>query len=324
MADDKDKDVFDQAAEQGGDVFDQAARTQSVAPGTFQTKKGGPTYNANDLGTKEIEYPTMSAGISGSMARRNLPDFPQQVKDATTESVKRIPTVIGAASAPGLIGEVGSASAAGKLLPFAKRAATTLVGGAAGGAGGKYLGRYLGGDIGGAIGETVGGLSGGLAGGGAFGEDARQIGNPRKLPFVGRMLPDLLEEPVPEWETPTPSRDEIYNERAEELMRRGKEQDALDRAAARAARPTVGSAAQEAGSYPPVTRVPIRPTPPYKLTPESVPGPDTAGKGNLLSPLAKQGDPRAAAELLRRGRKVIYVPAESYPAPRSTKVIATP
>lgn len=83
----------------------------------------------------------------------------------------------------------------------------------------------------------------------------------------------------------------------------------------------VGSEAQEAGYYPPVTKVPIRPTPDYKLTPESVPGPDTAGKGNLLSPIAKRGDPRAAAELMRRGRNVLYVPAENYPAPRSiTKI----
>lgn len=80
----------------------------------------------------------------------------------------------------------------------------------------------------------------------------------------------------------------------------------------------VGSPGQETGYYPAVTKVPIRPEPPYKLTPESVPGPDTAGKGNLLSPLAKRGDPRAAKELMRRGRNVLYVPAEDYPGPRET------
>jgi|ERR1700734_903678 len=80
--------------------------------------------------------------------------------------------------------------------------------------------------------------------------------------------------------------------------------------------PSVGSAAQESGYYPSVTKVPIRPEPPYRLTPESVPGPDTAGKGNLLSPLAKAGDPRAAQELMRRGRRVLYVPAEEYGPPR--------
>ena len=81
--------------------------------------------------------------------------------------------------------------------------------------------------------------------------------------------------------------------------------------------PPIGSAAQEAGYYPPVTKVPIRPTPDYKVTPESIPGPDTAGKGNLLTPGAKRGDPRMAAELQRRGRSVLYVPAEEYPEPRS-------
>jgi hypothetical protein len=80
----------------------------------------------------------------------------------------------------------------------------------------------------------------------------------------------------------------------------------------------VGSEVKEAGWQPATTKVPIRSEPPYKLTPESVPGPDTAGKGNLLTPLAKTGDPRAAAELMRRGRRVLYVPAESYPEPKST------
>jgi hypothetical protein len=38
-------------------------------------------------------------------------------------------------------------------------------------------------------------------------------------------------------------------------------------------------------------------------------GPDASVKGNLLTPLAEQqGDPRAAMELLRRGRRVLFVP----------------
>ena len=71
----------------------------------------------------------------------------------------------------------------------------------------------------------------------------------------------------------------------------------------------VGSPQQEAGYTPAVTQVPIRPEPSSPLTPQSVPGPDTSGKGNLLTPLAKQqGDPRAALELMRRGRRVLFVP----------------
>jgi hypothetical protein len=75
----------------------------------------------------------------------------------------------------------------------------------------------------------------------------------------------------------------------------------------------VGSASQEAGWQPSVTKVPIRQEPQYNLTPQSVPGPDTSGKGNLLTPLAKRGDPRAAAELQRRGRTVIYMPDSDTP-----------
>jgi hypothetical protein len=93
--------------------------------------------------------------------------------------------------------EAGAAGAAGKLVPFAKRAATTLVGGAVGGEAGKYGGRYLGGETGGKIGQVVGTLAGGLAGGGAFGEGSRKIGNPRELPVVGKYLPDLLAEKAP-------------------------------------------------------------------------------------------------------------------------------
>ena len=69
-----------------------------------------------------------------------------------------------------------------------------------------------------------------------------------------------------------------------------------------------GSSAQESGYTPSITKVPITSQPSSPLTPESVPGPDTSGKGNLLTPLAKRGDARAAQELMRRGRGVLYVP----------------
>lgn len=70
----------------------------------------------------------------------------------------------------------------------------------------------------------------------------------------------------------------------------------------------VGSPQQETGWQPSPVQVPIRSEPTSPLTPQSVPGPDTAGKGNLLTPLAKQGDPRAAMELMRRGRPVLFTP----------------
>jgi hypothetical protein len=96
-----------------------------------------------------------------------------------------------------LIGGGLEAAAAGKLLPFAGRAATGLVGSIVGAGGGKAAGRYLAGDTGGKFGEALGGVGGMFAGAGGFGEDARAIGNPRKLPFIGAMMPDLLEESPP-------------------------------------------------------------------------------------------------------------------------------
>jgi hypothetical protein len=70
------------------------------------------------------------------------------------------------------------------------------------------------------------------------------------------------------------------------------------------------------GRTPEPIRLPLRETPSIRpLTPESVPGPDTAGKGNLLTPIARQGDVRAGQELMRRGRNVLYVPPEGYPTP---------
>lgn len=67
-----------------------------------------------------------------------------------------------------------------------------------------------------------------------------------------------------------------------------------------------GTAAQEAGYEPPVTRVPFKGGTQPKVTYEQVPGPDTAGKGNLLTPAAKRGEAGAGAELTRRGRVVLH------------------
>jgi hypothetical protein len=57
--------------------------------------------------------------------------------------------------------------------------------------------------------------------------------------------------------------------------------------------------------------VPSVSTPDSPLQPEQVPGPDTSGKGNLLTSIAKPGECRAAQELVRRGRGVLYVPSDS-------------
>ena len=70
----------------------------------------------------------------------------------------------------------------------------------------------------------------------------------------------------------------------------------------------VGSAAQEAGYQPPVLKIPEPGPATMKVTPEQIPGPDTAGKGNLLTPLAKRGVEGTGEELARRGRTVLYEP----------------
>lgn len=103
-------------------------------------------------------------------------------------------------------------------------------------------------------------------------------------------------------EARTPGLNEAYEDKAQALMRRGKEMDLVQRMAERD--PNA------------VAKVPIRSTPPSPLTPEQVPGPDTPGRGNMLSPAARRGDPRAGQELMRRGRQVLYVPAEEYPGTR--------
>src|SRR5262249_23768818 len=75
--------------------------------------------------------------------------------------------------------------------------------------------------------------------------------------------------------------------------------------------PAPCSASQEAGWPPRTTLVPIRTQPPADINYPQVPGPDTSGRGNILTPLARKGDAEAAAELQRRGRSVLFVPDES-------------
>lgn len=77
----------------------------------------------------------------------------------------------------------------------------------------------------------------------------------------------------------------------------------------------VGSAAQERGYEPPVLTVP-EPKLAKRMTPEQIPGPDTAGKGNLLTPLARSGEEGAGGELQRRGRKVLFTVPEDVNPPK--------
>jgi hypothetical protein len=196
--------------------FAKAGSDDKLAYLNHVTGKAPPTTANN-----QAENASAKEGGWGEFGKGML-KAPLQAVDATAQLVNKIPKVgetlapkqgvdalhqmaapsnesqqIGSTAAQRLatwvpIGaEAGAAGAAGKLLPFAKRAATTAVGGLAGSQLGKYGGKMVGIPE---IGEAVGGLAGSLAGGGAFGEGARKIGNPSELPVIGKYLPDLLGE----------------------------------------------------------------------------------------------------------------------------------
>jgi len=181
-----------------------------------------------------------------------------------------------------------------------------VLGGTAGSIGGRYLGEKVGAPE---LGADVGGLAGSLFGGYA---------GSRTPGVVKNMLIDATGKPTPFARLTLGSdratalgelldpEDAAYEQRAQDLMRRGREQAALDRASLRP-----GSPQKEGGYQPALVQVPIRPEPNSPLTVQQVPGPDSPARANLLTPAAKRGDPRAAAELQRRGRSVLFVPDAS-------------
>lgn len=150
------------------------------APTTKATYHSNPSFNSsmpNDPSRTTVRSPEDEAKSKLVAPAQDQP-IPKPVQYAIE-------------AAPMLEGGL-EAGAAGKLIPFAKRAATSLVGGLAGSALGEGVGHYVGGKTGGKVGGVLGSIAGGLAGGGAFGEGARTIGNPSEMPYVGKYLPDLL------------------------------------------------------------------------------------------------------------------------------------
>jgi hypothetical protein len=85
--------------------------TQKMAPGTFQTQPGGDTYNANDLGSKPITYPTEGAAVSGAKARTSMSDFPDQLQGSLNKAADYAPTA--GALTGGMFGLGGAALGAG-------------------------------------------------------------------------------------------------------------------------------------------------------------------------------------------------------------------
>lgn len=231
----------------------------------------------------------------------------QRVRNAADNTA----TTVGAMTAiPGAVGSIAERG----VMGAAKRAIKPVVRGAAESVAGAYGGGKAGGYLFGPGGEKAGKLIGALAGGAhGFGSDAAEA----------RAAEEVAAQ---EQEAGLSARLKAAEDaRQQQLADQGKletqygqeQADAIKRRAQLArANVTPGTAAKESGYTPPVTRVPIRPTPPSPLTPEQVPGPDTPGRGNLLTPAARRGDPRAAQELMRRGRSIIYTPAEEYPGTR--------
>lgn len=162
-------------------------------------------------------------------------------------------------------------------------------------------------------GAAAGGAVGGGMGTALADRMIPKVQAPNPTPFKGGNLDWTAPGDTLGPESPTPAQLKLG-------QRVGAQTAKAEAAAAKVGVP--GSAAQEAGYIPPVTKVPIRSTPKSPLTPEQVPGPDTAGKGNLLTPAAKRGDPRAAQETMRRGRQVLYVPAEDYEGTRLQGTLA--
>lgn len=170
----------------------------------------------------------------------------------------------------------------GSLVNGAKLLGRGVVGSAIGATGGRYAGGAFG-PTGQKIGETVGALGGGI------------LGGMDELP----MMPKALRP------TPEPGSPAAMSVATREAVREGSAAKLPTRMPKAGGIGVVGSPEQEAGYQPPVLRVPA-PTGIKRVTPEQIPGPDTAGKGNILTPLAKAGEEGAGAELLRRGRKIIY------------------
>jgi len=184
-------------------------------------------------------------------------------------------------------------AAVGSLLGGAIAApvatARALLGGAAGAYAGGHAGKYIAGDTGETIGKTIGGLAGGVAGGAGMNVPRGSL-----LDMLAPAATDATEaEVVPLAQGPNADRYAAV---------RTAQRAQLRREVAGIGFP--GSAAQEGGWSPSVTRVPITSQPTSPLTPEQVAGPDTSGRGNLLTPLAKRSDVRAAQELIRHGRSV--------------------
>ena len=160
--------------------------------------------------------------------------------------------------------------------------------------------------------EGAGGFVGGAAGG-ALGSGAKLAARQLLFNSQNRFVPMRPAELGVRWLSGMPEASE--QQVMEDSVRRAVLRASLlrDAKADAGLGAPVGSAQQEAGFTPAITKVPIRPEPTSPLTPQSVPGPDTAGKGNCSLHSRSRAIPAlrwnscAAADLF-----------SSLPIPRST------
>jgi len=135
------------------DEFAQFARPsateQQMATGSFQTMKGGPVQQADQLGSQPLQYPSAGAGVSGAKARATLPDFSKQVTESKGKAKEMLPEVGSTlGSVAGLPGMALGAAAGKAMQPVLEGGKPDIVGGVEAGAvtyaGGKVLETALG------------------------------------------------------------------------------------------------------------------------------------------------------------------------------------
>ena len=294
-----------------------------------------PTGNA---GTTAHPLVTPEAGESfadtmhrgAEMGKRVTPG---QIDSATTGAIHDIPTVLAAASAPGLIGSIGEAGAEGLpgLAKFGLKMGRGLIGAGVGAGIGERGGAGVGGlfgENGRKIGGTLGAVGGGLLGGGLAAGLER---NPSTLQI--KSMPFGMQRAIPEWMVPGGVEDEEAAKAA--FMNRGYK-SALPEAAAPAeldqyglpknpanpdigplyskipstmpkigasgsGSPLVGAAPEQGGG---VTVVPE----PNPLFPGENPNYAASTPRDELIGQAQRGKPGAGTQLQQLGRPVIYRP----------------
>jgi hypothetical protein len=168
-------------------------------------------------------------------------------------------------------------------------------------------------------------LTGKVAGGSLGAAAGSAVGHEYLGAVAGYKLgPSLMERLFPEPKTVAEAREraEAYQAKAEDLMRRGKEQDALDRKASATQRlkdklaAQATQAAAKAKEIDPDTAVFPEPRNPM---PGDKPGAMwSVGREDVLPQAAQRGAPGAGDVLRNTGKPIIYTPKEGvgYPGPR--------